>query len=281
MRKTHILLFLTVAATLFCVSAYSYIFKLPSSGLLSSIQGSTQGEALHCFENDLAKPLDSNGHLNLLVWNIYKQNKLNWRESLVQYSTNTQLALLQEVSMSKEFKDYINHANWFGSHADAFKSFDITTGVLNLSTESPALACAYIEAEPWLRLPKSGIYARYPLSDNRILAVVNLHSVNFTYGTQEYTQQLAKLATELKEHDGPIIFAGDLNSWSAARLTAIKEALQDLSLTAVTFSPDNRTQFVTGLALDHVFYRGLTLVEASSPVSDASDHNPLLITFLL
>lgn len=49
----------------------------------------------------------------------------------------------------------------------------------------------------------------------------------------------------------------------------------------VEFTPDQRLRFMTGLPLDHVFYKGLTLEQAQAPESDASDHNPMLVSFRL
>ncbi|TOE88347.1 endonuclease/exonuclease/phosphatase family protein, partial [Vibrio parahaemolyticus] len=86
------------------------------------------------------------------------------------------------------------------------------------------------------------------------LAVINVHAINFTVGTEEYTSQLSALETLLKQHSGPIVFAGDFNSWSEYRITAMKQALREANLREVQFSPDHRTQFITGLPLDHVFY---------------------------
>jgi endonuclease/exonuclease/phosphatase (EEP) superfamily protein YafD len=281
MKKTIIVLLIAIMTVTAGIATFFYVFKLPINAQLSVLQDNVQGESLECFKNEQAMPVDDEGILKVLVWNIYKQSREGWRDSLLQYSHDSQLALLQEVSMTPEFKDYINTANWFSSHVDAFQSFDIATGVLNLSLESPLLACAYLEAEPWLQLPKSGIYAVYRLSDGRKLVVINLHSVNFTYGTAEYRQQLAALMADLKQHQGPVIFAGDLNSWSAERINIIRRLLRQVGLTEVKFSPDHRKKFLTGLALDHVFYRGLTLQDAGAPVSDASDHNPLIVRFSL
>ncbi|GHY80674.1 hypothetical protein VCSRO169_1785 [Vibrio cholerae] len=132
-----------------------------------------------------------------------------------------------------------------------------------------------------MRLPKSAIYARYRLSDGQELVVVNLHAVNFTYGTQEYRQQLTALLDELRDFTGPVIVAGDFNSWSEARMALLSTQLASVGLQEVRFSPDNRTTFINGLPLDHVFYRGLQLEKAEAPISDASDHNPLLVRFRL
>ncbi|MCW8332891.1 endonuclease/exonuclease/phosphatase family protein [Vibrio paucivorans] len=263
------------------IAAYQSIFKLPTSPQLSVVTQDNAQPELRCFHSENTVPIDDNGQLSILVWNIYKQNRENWQQALNQYSRGQQLALLQEASMTKELKVWVSERQWFGSQVDAFKAFDVSAGVLNLSKHAPSLACAYTELEPWLRLPKSGLYAVYPLSNGQSLAVVNIHSVNFTYGTEEYQRQLDSLVAELTTHTGPIVFAGDFNSWSEERLAVMKSHLEALDLQEVRFSPDHRKEFINGLPLDHVFYRGLTLQNAKAPESDASDHNPLLVEFAL
>ena len=60
-------------------------------------------------------------------------------------------------------------------------------GCLNLALTSALLKlCAYTHEEPWLQLPKSALWSRYQLSNGEQLAVVNIHAVNFTLGTEEY-----------------------------------------------------------------------------------------------
>lgn len=260
---------------------YQSVFSLPNQAQLTSYNSDSELLSLRCYESKTAAQLDKQQRINLLVWNIYKQNRTNWSSSLSQYSQDKQLVLLQEASMTAELREWLKQGAWFGSQVDAFKAFETTAGVLNLSAGSPIKACAYTELEPWLRLPKSALYALYPLSNGEQLAVVNIHAVNFTYGTLEYHRQLKVLVEELSEHQGPVIIAGDFNSWSKERLRVMSDALSSLGLKEVTYDSDNRTQFITGLPLDHVFYRGLTLEKAEAPVSDASDHNPILVTFRL
>lgn len=260
---------------------YQTVFTLPNQSQIHSISSQGINLSLHCFENSNAKVLDDNGLLSVLVWNIYKQNKSNWQSSLDSLTEGKQLVLLQEASMTPELIGWIAERRWFASQVDAFKAFQTSAGVLNLSYDSPSKACAYTELEPWLRLPKSALYALYPLSNGQQLAVVNIHAVNFTYGTTEYRRQLGVLVNELQQHQGPIIVAGDFNSWSEERLAVMQQTLAQLELNEVAYQPDLRTQFITGLALDHVFYRGLTLKTAEAPNTDASDHNPLLVSFRL
>lgn len=269
---------LLAAATLL---SYSMLFSVPPHPQLTTMtpQGVTQ--TVSCYQQDSPQAIDANGHLNVLVWNLYKQNRDNWRSALDHFSAGRQLVLLQEASMDDALKAWIDQGDWNGNQVEAFKAFESTAGVLNLASELPQKACAYTELEPWIRLPKSGLYATYALSNGETLAVVNIHAVNFTYGTQEYQHQLAKLVAALQKHQGPMIIAGDFNSWSQARLQTIREALSGLGLQEAAYQPDHRRRFINGLPLDHLFYRGLNLNAAQSPATDASDHNPLLLEFRL
>lgn len=277
-KRLLTLLLIAVAAM---ASTVYWSFSVPESAALSDIHQSDSKKSIQCIEPSASEPLDNQGKLNILVWNIYKQNKSNWQVELENFSGDKQLVLLQEASMTAELKTWLNQSHWFGQQVDAFSAFDVTAGVLNLSGSAPSIACAYVEPEPWLRLPKSGIFARYPLSSGKELAVVNIHAVNFTYGTKEYERQVGKLVEGLRQHKGPIIVAGDFNSWSEKRMKALEVSLKSLNVEKVSFTPDYRTEFVTGLVLDHVFYRGLTLEKAEAPQTDASDHNPMLVEFSL
>lgn len=260
--------------------SFSQVFTLSDEPLLTTIDHQTiSSPQLHCFHSDSETSLDVDGQLDLLVWNIYKQNRSQWQQALTLLSQNKQLLLLQEASMTQDMKRWILNSGWYGNQANAFKAFDTPAGVLNLSKDTPLLACAYMTTEPWLRLPKSAIYARYPLSNGQTLAVVNVHAVNFTLGVKAYREQLHQLEMALSQHQGPIVIAGDFNSWSEKRLSALKKALLPLNLEEVRYAPDERKRFITGYPLDHVFFRGLTLKSAEAPINDASDHNPLVVRF--
>jgi endonuclease/exonuclease/phosphatase (EEP) superfamily protein YafD len=281
MKTVKRLFLFIIVVSVSVIAAYYYVIKIPQTPLLNVSNSGILNEALQCYENKEAKAIDQNGRLDIFVWNIFKQENDAWRESLEEFSQNTSLGLLQEVSMTDDFKSYARKSKWFSSHVDAFSAFGVSSGVLNFSVQSPLRACAFLEIEPWILLPKSGIYAVFRLTDKRKLAVVNLHSVNFAYGIEEYEKQITALSNALKTHKGPVIFAGDLNTWSMERFNSINVLLGQHGLKKVEFSPDNRKPRINGKALDHVFYRELELVTAQSPSTEASDHNPLLVKFRL
>ncbi|NNN43151.1 MULTISPECIES: endonuclease/exonuclease/phosphatase family protein [Vibrio] len=279
--KKRYLLFFSSMFTVVMITAFQVVFKVPNQPQLLTVGQDALGRDLLCYQNPHPLPLDNDGQLNIFVWNIYKQNRSNWDSELTRYSQQAQLLLLQEASMTEGLREWIAKQAWDGAYVNAFEVFGESTGVLNLAHVMPSFACAYTQLEPLLRLPKSGIYARYSLSNGQQLAVINLHAINFTYGAKIYREQIETLIKALRQHHGPIIVAGDFNSWSSQRLSVLKSALASLSLQEVVFSDDHRRTFITGLPLDHVFYKGLVLENAKAPESSASDHNPLLVSFRL
>ncbi|WP_261815752.1 endonuclease/exonuclease/phosphatase family protein [Vibrio gallicus] len=265
------------------VLSFNFLFKVPNADTVVVTDGvaDRQQTSVQCRQFSAPQPLDNHGDIKVLVWNIYKQNKPGWRHELDSYLPHIQLGLLQEVSMSDEFKQWLYHADWVGQQATAFEAFDATAGVFNLAHVYPTSICAQLANEPWLRLPKSALFATYLLSDGATLGVGNLHGINFTLGTHDYAQQLAKLTDKLGQHIGPVILGGDFNSWNSERLQALRQAMVSAGLSEVVYTPDRRTRFLDGQVLDHIFYRGLKLDKAEASTSDASDHNPLTAKFSL
>lgn len=279
-----------LSITVLCLLAVATLaidapLHVPESAHLINTDGQTEKQSESQFKcmafPQSGTPIDEAGEINILVWNIYKQNGKDWRLELSSRLTGKQLGLLQEVSLTQEFKEWLFHFDWVGQQAKAFEAFDVSAGVFNITQVYPNRICAQLDVEPWLRLPKSALFATYPLSNGETLAVGNLHGINFTFGTKAYAKQLLILANKLKRHKGPVILGGDFNTWSDSRESELKKIMTGAGLVEVEYREDNRTEFITGHVLDHLFYRGLSLIMAEAPISDASDHNPLVASFKL
>ncbi len=251
-------------------------FDIPQEAQVMSLTS----QELRCFQSgaEEKQPLDVDGRLRLSVWNIYKGNRPGWQLELDTLADKSELVLLQEASLHEDFTEYLEGKEWDVAMANAFSLFDQSAGVLNLSRVEALQSCAYLTVEPWLRLPKSALYAEFPLSNGEILAVVNLHGINFTIGTDKYKEQLSMLALVLQNHQGPIIVAGDFNTWRKQRQKVVEEFAMALGMSYATFGEDYRTR-VLGRPLDHLYYRGLMLETAEAPETDASDHNPIWAQF--
>ena len=75
-------------------------------------------------------------------------------------------------------------------------------------------------------------------------------------------------------HRGPIVLAGDFNTWSDARFDLVREIAGRLGLVEISYADDRRVLFL-GHHVDHVFVRGLDVVAVNVGPVKSSDHNPV------
>ncbi|WP_158677994.1 endonuclease/exonuclease/phosphatase family protein [Pseudoalteromonas sp. T1lg76] len=211
--------------------------------------------------------------LRLLSWNIYKAAKPELLADLQALSEQSQIMLLQEAITDEALLQLKPHTRF----SPGYKGLNQQTGLALLSDWSPQLYCRFYQREPWLRTPKASSISRYPLANGDSLLLVNMHGINFTLGISDYRQQLERLTGLIKLHSGPVIFAGDFNSWSRARWQLVQGLLSELDMTRVSFTPDHRTR-VFDLPLDQIWIRGVTLTSAQTLERTSSDHNPLLVS---
>ncbi|MBT8125996.1 MAG: endonuclease/exonuclease/phosphatase family protein [Gammaproteobacteria bacterium] len=228
-------------------------------------------------DNDLSE-LNPN-RISLLNWNIYKGKRDDWASDFERYSHKHDILTIQEAHLDDELEYLLEdeHHNW--ALNVAFDYQDRATGVMTASTIKPVSLCGQRTKEPWIRTPKTSLISYYPLAgiDERLL-VANLHGINFTFGTKAYNRQIENLYDTIKHHDGPLILAGDFNTWSDKRLRIVDGLARRLGLSSLDYSSHNRTS-VFGNAIDHVFYRGLEAVEHDSWQVTSSDHNPTRVRF--
>lgn len=216
--------------------------------------------------------------LRVLSWNLHKNGDAGWDTDLARFAAESDLLLIQEAALTDALQRVLADAGYDWLLAGAFALNGRETGVLNAARVRPASACTQRFFEPFLQLPKSAVIARYALHGaEETLAVANLHSINFTLGVGDYRAQLEAIAAELAGHRGPVIVAGDFNSWSPARVDVVADVMRTMALDAVLPPLDTRSRFF-GHQVDYVFVRGLEVVDATAPEVGSSDHNPVLVT---
>lgn len=218
-------------------------------------------------------------HLRVVSWNLHKGYDLGWQSDLARFAHASDLLLLQEAVLDDELRRIVDGTGFHWVLASAFERDGRDAGVLTAARARPLSACTRRAFETLFPIPKSTLVARYPLGDRgTTLAVANLHGVNFTLGVDAYRAQIDALVAELATHDGPVLLAGDFNTWSEARLAALHAAVAPLDVTAVEFAVDGRTRFV-GQPVDHIFARGLEAIDSGVWQVRSSDHHPLFATF--
>ncbi|KDM91243.1 endonuclease/exonuclease/phosphatase family protein [Photobacterium galatheae] len=256
-----------------------FSFDVPQQPELTVGSDNTHAN-VRCYEADSDAVIDRQGQLQVTVWNIYKEQRENWRTALDAFSQGSDIVLLQESSLTAEFQQYLRESQWQVVMANAFSFLDTQAGVMNLSRHQAKTTCAYLAMEPWLRLPKSALLAIFPLSDGTTLTVVNLHGINFAWGMDEYEGQFKALTAQLEKTKEPVLLAGDFNTWRQERMDVLTRFIEQLGLREATLEQDLRVR-VLGWPLDHLFYRGMHLESAKAPATDASDHHPIIARFRL
>lgn len=218
--------------------------------------------------------------IKVLSWNVMKQARPLIRRELPGLSRDIDLALLQEVHVEGQGLAHFDDA-WHRSFAPGFRLPGMTTGVMTLSNAGHLSHDRYRHAEPLLRTPKAANITTYGLEGlEELLLTINLHAVNYSLGLNAWRRQLESVLGHVDSHGGPVVFAGDFNTWHAPRKRLLDVIAQRHGLSEVTFEEDRRTR-AFGRHLDYIFVRGLRVVEASTRHSEASDHNPLMATLSL
>ena len=216
--------------------------------------------------------------LRVLSWNLHKNDDPGWDADLARFAAASDLLLIQEAALTARLERVLQDEGYNWLLASSFMLNDHATGVLNAARVRPASACVQRIFEPLLQLPKSAAITRYEVKGiAQRLAVANVHSINFTLGLRDYRAQLEAIARELADDRGPVIVAGDLNTWNPARLEVVHDVMQRMGLVSVLPWIDTRSRFL-GHQVDHIFVRGLEVVDAEAPEVESSDHNPVLAT---
>src|SRR5690606_32748181 len=114
--------------------------------------------------------------------------------------------------------------------------------------------------EPILRTPKMSLISVFAIKNCPAqLMVVNTHAINFVRNSQ-FNFDIEKIAAKIKNHNGPLVWAGDFNTWNKGRMRKLRSVAKRLGL---AFAKLKNFQFVkkfAGNPLDHILYRGLSFV---------------------
>lgn len=215
--------------------------------------------------------------IRLLVWNVHKGSSDQWAGDFKTMSSDSDLILLQEAHLHQGFAaGLVDMRRW--DLVEAWQYGGAPTGVLTASKAAPVKVRALERREPLLRTDKSALLTEYRLvGTEQTLLVANIHAINFTPDTRAFREQLNAVAELVNEHEGPVIFSGDLNTWREGRRAIVEAIARSLGLSEVGF--DGPRKRFGRFPLDHVYYRDLDLLTADVPAVGSSDHNPLRVRF--
>lgn len=219
--------------------------------------------------------LDSES-IRLVNWNIQKGGDPRWTTDLEKLGENSDLIVLQEVPLKSNAWSTVT-ADQHRSFSPGYRTRRSLTGVMTVSAARPVTQCNFLSVEPWLRSPKATVITEYGLTNtNQTLLVVNIHAVNFTFGTRDFHEQFRQAFSVLDDHAGPILVSGDFNTWHWRRSEVLKAMTDSLGLEMLAYDEDHRKRFLRQ-PLDHIYARGLEVLEATTLQVDSSDHNPMSV----
>ncbi len=224
---------------------------------------STQGE------------LDS-GDIRMVNWNIQKGGDPQWTTDLATFQSDPDLMIFQEAPLNSNAWDVVS-VDQYLSFSPGYRTSRALTGVMTVSAVKPLTQCNFVSVEPWLRSPKATVITEYGLTDTDLtLVVVNIHAMNFTFGAHDFRMQIQRALSTLNDHAGPILLSGDFNTWSGKRSETLNEMTDSLGLKKLDYDEDHRKRFL-GQPLDHIYIRGLEVLEATTRKVGSSDHNPMSV----
>lgn len=218
---------------------------------------------------------------SVLSWNSHKGSQPGWEDDLAIRGQAADFVLLQEAALDAELKALLKKfaSEWL--LAVAFQLGEDDIGILSAGRVPAHFSCALREPEPLIKIPKVILASTYPINGtDRELLIINVHLVNFSIGSEAVQKQAEALKAIVDQHSGPVIIAGDFNTWSEERQSLIREKMAEIGLAAVEFDPDNRVEFFSNV-VDGLYFRGLEVEKAVSHIVETSDHNPLEVHFSL
>ena len=109
--------------------------------------------------------------------------------------------------------------------------------------------------ELFSRIQKTVLFTKYPIDAPSLeLLVVNIHGINFNIHLDGFKEQIRYIAEVVMRHDGPVILAGDFNTWREARRDHLSELVKEMELVKIDFgSKADYVETMFGNPLDHIF----------------------------
>ena len=222
-------------------------------------------------------------NIEILLWNVFKCKKKGWQKDFTTLINNKDLIILQEAIINSPFDSYFKKSalhQWIMARSFKDIKTNIETGVKTGSTV--AAQKHYFSAseysEPLSKTKKMLLVTLYPLpTPGQSLLVVNSHLINFVV-FEKFKAHLDQIFSTLEHHVGPVLLAGDFNTWNKKRLKYFNALAASFSLIEVQMTRQPRLNHLFK-HLDHIYCRGLTVVNAHVHTEiQTSDHYPISLS---
>jgi endonuclease/exonuclease/phosphatase (EEP) superfamily protein YafD len=241
-----------------------------------------ESDLLVVYGNGYKVVLKTHQTYTLTNWNVYKGAISGMSRDLAQMLNESDFVHIQEFllddSQEKQVEDFSTYRWMF---AKSFQDKDDWTGVVTISRWQPfeMIPLRSADAEPFANTPKMSLIVKYKIENGQELWLANMHALNFNIDHKAFKRHVDDVVNVLNTHNGPIIFAGDFNTWAPVRVRYLLQKTKALGMSEVDLA--SSLSFM-GARLDHIFYRNLQDVKGSVLEDiQTSDHLPMRIEFSL
>ena len=221
---------------------------------------------------------------DILVWNMWKGRGRGWENDFQALVQGKEILILQESIFNSRFDPLFSgndRFEWVMARSFGDVQTQAVTGVKTGAVVKSQAQSFFIspDVEPLFRTPKMLLATSYALQGSETpLLVVNMHAVNFVT-LEKFGRQMRQMVEAIGDHEGPVVLAGDFNTWNMARYKNLLALASDMGLNEVPLTRKGRLSHLNK-HLDHVFYKGLALESAEVLVNiRSSDHYPITAKF--
>jgi len=222
---------------------------------------------------------------SLLVWNVHKENmspifQKQLHTILKQHPSD--FLLFQEYKHPKKYPCSLYAYSYaLASNIETPNNFFGVMTASKVRFTSINRTISHKKELGNIATHKSLLITSHLLTDHKPLHIVNLHAINFV-SLKSFSIELEKIEQVLQGYQGAIIIAGDFNNWSQKRVERLHCFQNTLTLKKAAIVQEHHIKQVFSKPLDHIFYRGVTLLEAEAiDTKKVSDHNPIFARFTI
>ncbi|MCB9072037.1 MAG: endonuclease/exonuclease/phosphatase family protein [Bdellovibrionaceae bacterium] len=218
---------------------------------------------------------------NLMTWNLYKGGMDGVYNDLEQFTRSYDFIVMQEFLLSTEQQDLIDTTHQYWALAKSFQDSGVWTGVALTSPWNPKSTVSLKSpgTEPFTNTPKMALVSTFDIEDGRQFMIVTVHALNFNLTHKDFKQHIDDVIAHIKFHKGPMILAGDFNTWAQERREYLIQKTQSIGLQRADLE---NPMGILHQTLDHIFYRELKNVNALVLNGvQTSDHLPMTLQFQL
>jgi len=219
--------------------------------------------------------------IDVAIWNVWKGSggKL-FLEEYHRLIKGRHILLLQEVLLTLKALGNFAPGGFSASHGATYRRRDgLRDGVMTVAIAAPSdeaqrILCA--SPEPFLKTTKATLVTNFQVDGHlNKLCVINTHA-KLVRRPSTAVREIERVLGKVLHHKGPILYAGDFNTFSKTYIREVDRIMATIGLERVVLEADPRTATT---ALDQIYVRGIKVIKARVETNYLhSDHFPITAT---